>query len=212
MSSTLNDTIKAAKSVLAAANEEAGHAVGTAKHAFGTAKVGAEHAAATVQETWLDGVKAVTGLVSALRHFQAEDALALVGLTRRRSPLATIGLFGAGALVGAGVTMLFAPLSGAETRRRIAKAFEGLKGEAEDTLHRAEAEAKVVGEKVEEMASHAKEVVIQAEHKVEDGASALKDLAASKVDAAVHAVKDATSSAKPTTPETGTAQKTNHPS
>jgi len=40
--------------------------------------------------------------------------------------------------------------------------------------------------------------VIQAEHKVEDQAVALKDMAASKVDAAVHAVKDATSS-KPDT-------------
>lgn len=212
MSSTLNDTIKAAKSVLAAANEEAEHAVGTAKHAFGTAKVGAEHAASAVQETWVDGVKAVTGLVSALRHFQAEDALNLVGLTRRRSPLATVGLFGAGALVGVGVAMLFAPRSGAETRRRILKAFEVLQGEAEDTLHRVESEAKVVGEKVEEIASHAKDAVIQAEHKVEDGASALKDLAASKVDAAVHAVKDATSSAKPSTPETGAVRKTSHPS
>jgi gas vesicle protein len=212
MSSTLNDTIKAAKSVLAAANEEAGHAVGTAKHAFGTAKVGAEHAASSVQETWLDGVKAVTGLVSVLRHFQAEDALGWVGLTRRRSPIAALGIFGAGALVGAGMAMLFAPLSGAETRRRLLKAFDGLKGEAESTLHRAESEAKVVGEKVEEMASHAKEAVIQAEHKVEDGASALKDLAASKVDAAVHAVKDATSSAKPATAESGAGRKINPPS
>ncbi len=212
MSSTLNDTIKAAKSVLAAANEEAGHAVGTAKHALGSAKVGAEHAATSVQETWLDGVKAVTGLVSLIRHFQAEDALGWVGLTRRRSPLAAIGIFSAGALVGAGVAMLFAPLSGAETRRRILKGFQGLKGDAETTLHRAESEAKVVGEKVEEIASHAKDAVIQAEHKVEDSASALKDLAASKVDAAVHAVKDATSSAKPSASESSVVRKINHPS
>lgn len=196
MSSMLNDTIEAAKNVLSAANEEAGHAVGTAKHAFGTAKDGAEHAAASARTTWLDGVKAVTGMVAVMRGFQAEDALGWVGLTRRRSPLGTIALFGAGALVGAGVAMLFAPQSGAETRRRIMKGLDGLKGEAQHTLDRAETEVKAVGEKVEELASHAKDAVIQAEHKVEDGAVALKDMAASKVDAAVHAVKDATSTAK----------------
>lgn len=196
MSSMLNDTIEAAKNVLSAANEEAGHAVGTAKHALGSAKDGAEHAAASARSSWLDGVKAVTGMVAVMRGFQAEDALGWVGLTRRRSPFAAIGLFGAGALVGAGVAMLFAPVSGAETRRRIMKGLEGLKGEAQSTIDRAETEVKAVGEKVEELASHAKDAVIQAEHKVEDGAIALKDMAASKVDAAVHAVKDATSTAK----------------
>jgi len=195
MSSTLNDTIKAAKSVLASATEEAAHVAGSAK-------VGAEHAAETARATWLDGVKAVTGLVTAIRGFEAEDALGWVGLTRRRSPLAAIGLFSAGALLGAGAAMLFAPISGAEARRRIGNALAGLSGDAKHTLERAEAEVKVVGEKVEEIATHAKEAVIQAEHKVEDQAVALKDMAASKVDAAVHAVKDATSSKSET--DTGT--------
>jgi gas vesicle protein len=202
MSTTLNDTIKAAKSVLASANEEAAHAVDTAKSALGTAKVGADHAVDSARSTWIDGVKAVTGMIAIIRGFQAEDALGWVGLTRRRSPLAAIGLFSAGALVGAGAAMLFAPVSGAEARRRIANAFSGLSGDAKHTLERAEAEVKVVGEKVEEIASHAKDAVLQAEHKVEDKAIALKDMAASKVDAAVHAVKDAASSAK-SEPETG---------
>lgn len=195
MSSTLNDTIKAAKSVLASATKEA-------VHVTGSAKVGAEHAAESARATWLDGVKAITGLVAMIRGFEAEDALGWVGLTRRRSPLAAIGLFSAGALLGAGAAMLFAPVSGAEARRRLGSALAGLSGEAKHTLERAEAEAKVVGEKVEEIATQAKEAVIQAEHKVEDGAVALKDMAASKVDAALHAVKDATSSGKPET-ETG---------
>ena len=72
MSTTLNDTIKVAKNVLAAANEEAGHAVGSAKHAFDSAKVGAEHAASSARATWLDGVKAATGLVAVMHGFQAE--------------------------------------------------------------------------------------------------------------------------------------------
>ena len=163
-----------------------------------------------------------------MRGFQAEDALGWVGLTRRRSPFAAIGIFAAGALVGAGVAMLFAPLSGAETRRRIMKGLEGLKGDAQSTIERAETEVKAVGDKVEEIASHAKDAVIQAEHKVEEGAIALKDMAASKVDAAVHAVKDATSSAKsdnqggarasgsetskPSVSESGNGRKINHPS
>jgi gas vesicle protein len=211
MSSTLNDTLSAAKQILASANTEATHAVGSARHAMGSAKDGADHAVTSAKATWLDGVKAVTGMVSMIRSLQADDALGWVGLSRRRSPIAAFGIFSAGLVVGAGAALLFAPMSGEETRRRILGAFSGIKGEAKSTLDHAAAEVKsdvaAATAKVESIAAHAKDAVIAAEHKVEDGAVALKDLASSKVDAAVHAVKGAA------TADSGNGKsKANHPS
>lgn len=225
MSSTLNDTIEAAKHVLASANDEAAHAVGTAKHAIGSAKDGAEHAAASARTTWFDGVKAVTGMVAMLRGLQADDALGWVGLSRRRSPVAAVGIFSAGVVLGAGAALLFAPMSGAETRRRLMSGFSGLKGDAKTTLDHAGAEVKsdvaAAGKKIEDLASQAKHAVVEAEHKVEGGAIALKDLAASKVDSAMQAVKGTATAAsnhdvsKPALVENGSGNgkgKSNHPS
>lgn len=57
--------------------------------------------------------KSVTGI-------ELEDVLGSVGLSRRRSHfLENFGLVAAGALVGAGAAILFAPSSGSETRRRL---------------------------------------------------------------------------------------------
>lgn len=173
MSITLNDTLSAAKQVLASANNEAAHAVGTAKHAAGTAKEGADHAVASARMTWFDGVKAVAGVVAMLRGFQANDALGWVGLARRRNPMVAMGIFGAGMAVGAGAALLFAPMSGEETRRRIMSGFSAVKGEAKSTLDTVGAEitsdAKAASAKVEEVASQAKSAVVAAEHKVENG-------------------------------------------
>ena len=195
MSTTLNDTLSAAKQILASANTEATHAVDSAKHAMGSAKDGADQAVTSAKTTWLDGIKAVTGMVSMIRSLQADDALGWVGLSRRRSPIAAFGIFSAGLVVGAGAALLFAPMSGEETRRRILGGFSGIKGDAKSTLDHAAAEVKAdvaaVGTQVESIATHAKDAVVAAEHKVEEGAVALKDLASSKVDAALHAVKGA---------------------
>ncbi len=223
MSSTLNDTIKAAKHVLDSANDEAVHAVGTAKqavssasdgakHVMGSARDGAEHASTSARTTWFDGIKAVTGMVSMLRGLQADDALGMVGLSRRRSPVAAMGIFSAGVVVGAGAALLFAPMAGTETRRRLMSAFSGLKGDAKSTIDAVGAEMKAdvdaVAHKVEDLASQAKDAVIAAEHKVEDGASALKNAASTKVDAAVQPAKSPA-----TVSEIGNGKgKTNHPS
>ena len=200
MSITLNDTLSAAKQVLSSVGDEATHAVDTAKHAAETARDGADHAVAGARTTWFDGVKAVAGVVAMLRGFQANDALGWVGLTRRRSPMAAIGLFGAGMAVGAGAALLFAPTSGEETRRRILSGLNGLKGEAKGALDSVGAElksdVKAASEKVEEVASQAKGAVIAAEHKVEAGAVALEELVTSKVDATIHAVKEAATASK----------------
>ena len=222
MAITFTDTLSAAKQVVASANTEANQAVASAKHAAGTAKEGADQAVASAKTTWLDGVKAVAGVVSMLRGFQANDALGWVGLSRRRSPIVAMGIFGAGMAVGAGAALLFAPMSGEETRRRLMTGFSGLKGDAKTSAEAMATEiatdAKAVSHKVEEVASQAKGAVIAAEHKIEDGAVALKDLATSKVDAAVQAVKGAATASshdanQPATSDIGNGKtKSNHPS
>jgi len=61
--------------------------------------------------------------IQAISRFTSDDLLHYVGLTKQRSlggrilPMA--GAFGAGVFVGAGLGILFAPMSGDETRKII---------------------------------------------------------------------------------------------
>jgi gas vesicle protein len=161
----------------------------TARIAMESAKDGTEHAVSSVRSTFLDGLRAVTGIIGVLRGLHLDDGLAWIGLARR-SPLRDLALFGAGFAAGAGAGLLFAPMSGADTRRAILDQLNGLKREAKDTLDRAGSEVKEVGEKAEDLAGKAKDALKKAEQKVEskmaEGAEALKD----KADAAAHALKD----------------------
>lgn len=63
---------------------------------------------------------AASKIVRTVSGIELNDVLAPLGLSRRRSHfLENFGLLAAGALVGAGAAMLFAPGSGDETRRRL---------------------------------------------------------------------------------------------
>jgi hypothetical protein len=65
---------------------------------------------------------ATTKLARTISTIHADDVLGTVGLARRRSyALENLGLFTAGALVGAGAALLFAPASGPETRHRLGR-------------------------------------------------------------------------------------------
>jgi len=65
------------------------------------------------------GFGVATPLIAVLRKLDPDDGLAWLGLSRRRSPLVDIGIFGAGVAMGATVALIFAPMSGAELRRRL---------------------------------------------------------------------------------------------
>jgi len=166
MSTTLNDTMDTAKSVLDSARESTEHAVGTAKHAMGSARDGTEHAVSSARSTLLDGVKTVTGIVSMLRDLGVSDALGWVGLARRRSPLVSVAMFGAGVAVGAGIGVMLAPTSGADLRRAILGRLMGPMNAVKDT-------------------------VTKDAHEVSEGAKAVKEAVKSQVEGAAHAVKDA---------------------
>ncbi len=125
MSNTISDT---GKQILETAREGAERAGETTNRALGSVEDGAERAVEKVRTKWWDGVKAVASVVTMMRGLQANDALRWVGLERRRSPLVSWGMFGAGVAVGAGIGVLLAPASGAETRRRITTGISGLAG------------------------------------------------------------------------------------
>lgn len=73
---------------------------------------------------------------------ELEDVLGSVGLSRRRSHfLENLGLVAAGAIVGAGAAILFAPSSGRETRRRLSDEASKLSGAAMDAVREHKDEA-----------------------------------------------------------------------
>ena len=166
MSTTLNDTMDTARNVLDSARESGGHALGTARHAMGSARDGTEHAVTSARSTLLDGVKTMTGIVAMLRDLGVSDALGWVGLSRRRSPLLSVAMFGAGVAVGAGAGLMFAPTSGADLRRAILGRLMGPMDAVKDTVRKDA-------------------------HEVSEGAKAVKEAVTNHVEEAVHAVKDA---------------------
>ena len=163
MSSTLNDTVGAAKST------------------FESAKEGTQHAVSNARSTLLDGLRAVSGIVTIVKGLQLADPLAWIGLERRRGPFESLAIFGAGVAVGAGVGVLFAPTSGADLRRTIAARLKGLEKGAERVVEKAEAGVKEgvkdVEQKAEDLAGKAKDAAVGAEKKVEDLAGKAKDAA-----------------------------------
>lgn len=110
------------------------------------------------------GSKALQGAVSALRHIDLSTALAFFGLARRRGPLGTIALLGAGAAVGAGLVMLLSPTSGADVRGSLKRRVGHLGDQAKSKVEGARIGLEYVEHK-------AKDTVKEVEHRVEDRVS-----------------------------------------
>lgn len=164
MSTLLNDTKDAAQSTME------------------TAKEGTMHAVSNARSTLLDGIHAVSGVVSILRGLQVSDALGWIGLSRRRGPFETIALFGAGVAVGTGIGMLFAPSSGADLRRSIFGKLQGVEKDAERAVGKAGTDVKErvkdiehkIENKAEDLAGKAKGALSNAENKADDYANKAK--------------------------------------
>jgi hypothetical protein len=78
---------------------------------------------------------AATKLAQVASSVSADDLLGRIGLSRRRSHVLENLLFlGAGAAVGAGAALLFAPASGKQTRARIGKEVSRLTEAASDAV------------------------------------------------------------------------------
>lgn len=85
---------------------------------------------------------AASKLAKSVSNIELEDVLGSLGLSRRRSHfLENLGLVAAGAVVGAGAAILFAPGSGSETRRRIGSEASKLGNAAMDAVREHKDEA-----------------------------------------------------------------------
>src|SRR5450432_2940504 len=78
-----------------------------------------------------------------MRSYDADDVLALLGLTQRRSFLGTVlpavGLIAAGAVIGAGIGLAFAPSSGQRFRQDVSGKLDQLRDRVKnDANHVAE--------------------------------------------------------------------------
>jgi hypothetical protein len=91
---------------------------GTMKHGVESIREGTEHTLASTLSTMVKGANAVSGVVAMLRSLDRDDGLAWFGLARRR-PLRAAAMFSAGLALGAGFGVLFAPMPGAELRRKL---------------------------------------------------------------------------------------------
>lgn len=73
-----------------------------------------------------------------LKNLDGEDVLALVGLQSRRTALdallPSLGIFGVGLLVGAGVGLLLAPKSGEELREDLRNRLQGSTDDVQGAL------------------------------------------------------------------------------
>ncbi|HEX2735779.1 MAG TPA: YtxH domain-containing protein [Polyangiaceae bacterium] len=89
----------------------------------------------------LGAALATSKIAKTISRLDADDVLGTVGLARRRNYLLQdIALMGAGAAIGAGVALLIAPTSGAETRAKIGKKFDELGDAAGDALRQVQNE------------------------------------------------------------------------
>lgn len=80
--------------------------------------------------------------ISTVRDFDSNDALHLVGLSRRptalEQSLPAIGYIAVGALIGAGAALFLAPCSGVELRRRVSERVSDAKDRVQDATQRLE--------------------------------------------------------------------------
>lgn len=125
MSNMLTDTMHAAHTGMNAAKHGTLHALGTARDEVVSAKDGTLHSVASVLSTVLDGVTATARVITTLQRLDRDQGLAWLGLARRKSPLRALALVSAGAAVGAGLALWFAPMKGAELRRAVRRWTRG---------------------------------------------------------------------------------------
>ncbi len=176
------------------------------------AKSTVESAAVGARSSFFDGLEKVTKVAAAVRAFGIADALARVGLQRRRSFFADLGVFGAGFVAGAAVTAIATPISGRAMRRQIGSFFGQLAAKGEDavlpTVKHAGAQVSSIAHDVRDAASHkvddVKQTAVHAKDSARDTLGQAKESIVSKVhditesvDATKHKLEDGTSQLRP---------------
>ena len=185
-------------------NDTMGSAVDSAKHTVDSAKKGAEHAASVAFSDITDGLRTIGRVVAQIRSLGVDDALGWIGLSRRRGTLASLAIFGSGVLVGTGVGMLVAPMSGATLRKTILRRLRSVERDAEKVAGKVKDAVVDAEQKVEDVAGKAKDTVVDAvkdvvegaEQKVNKAKDAVVGVAKDVVDAAEQKAKDTVDAAE----------------
>ncbi|WP_394822682.1 hypothetical protein [Pendulispora albinea] len=88
--------------------------------------------------------KVINAVSSATDHLDTDSLLSRVGLARRKSTfehvMTIVGIFGAGMVVGAGVSMLASPVAPADARRKIGEGVRSVKNEINQGVRHARQE------------------------------------------------------------------------
>lgn len=168
-------------------------------------------AGAAASSGLIDGIRTVAGVVSSIRSLHLGKALTLLKLARGNGPVSSIALFGVGAMVGAGASLLLTDKSGAETRRALLDRIKGNKGGNKGPEHEAgpgadgggktgEGKAETVAGKAETVAGKVKDSAVSAEHKMENKVSEklglAKEAILSTAESAILAAKETTEDVK----------------
>jgi ABC-type transporter Mla subunit MlaD len=148
MESMLNGTVSAAKNAVESARGSAGHALDSARQST-------EKAVSSTRSVLGEGLHTLGQIAATVRSLNSNDALGWIGLSRRRGPFASMAIFGAGMVMGAGVGILLAPASGAEMRGAILRRFRGLTEDAKGSIDRAASAVKDVEDKAEALVGKA---------------------------------------------------------
>jgi len=183
----------------------ASNAKSTVGSAAQTATEGARTAAGGARSGFFDGIEKLTKIAGVVRAFGIDDALLRMGLQRRRSFFADLGMFGAGFVAGAAVTAISTPLSGRALRRQLSGFFSELSSKGEDlageTVESAGAQVSSVAHDVRDVAAHKVDAVKQTAAHAKESAVQAKDNVVSKI----HAIADAVGSDK-SKPDDGSRQ------
>jgi hypothetical protein len=106
------------------AREYAEHAVDVAKDVVASGKEGTTYDIVGGLSKVAKGISVVAGIASTLRSLGVVRGIPWSRPGRRGSTLGSLGIFGAGVLLGAGATALLTPMSGAKMRATLARNFE----------------------------------------------------------------------------------------
>jgi gas vesicle protein len=115
---------------------------------FHTAQAATADAAKGARGGLIGAIKSVAEVVTVLRGLGGDEVLRKIGLLRGRTPLASLGLFGTGVVLGAGLGVMFAPMTGQEARNYMRARLRDITNDAKTSTVAA---VEQVEEKVDEV-------------------------------------------------------------